>query len=51
MDFMANGGYDLHRPDPVAHFGRDRSEDLAAFLRTFSSVGDYFYSMLRPLQY
>src|SRR5450756_1318323 len=44
------GGDDLHRPDPVPHLGGDCSEDLAAFLRPLSGVGDYFYSMLRPIE-
>src|SRR5450756_1513345 len=44
------GRDDLHRPDPVPHLGGDCSEDLAAFLRPLSGVGDYFYSMLRPLE-
>src|ERR1019366_3173013 len=45
------GGDYFHRPDSVSHLGGNGAEDLAAFLRAFPGIGDYFYSMLRSLYY
>ena len=41
------GGYDLHRPDTVAHLGAGLAEDLCALLRTLPRGGDNFYRVFR----
>ena len=47
LDF---GRDDLHGPDPVAHFGGDAGEGLAALLGALSRVADNLDDVLAQLQ-